>query len=136
MCTLIIGIFICCGDLWNRSGAESGVRAFNLYYRGVCPARKIFPEAWRCGEEYGNRFCDQWGHDDHGGSWYSHSQRKARDGAAERADVIYGTEWRGKSIHDTADLRADHSGRGFHSCKYGGSHGKKDLQRPGKNAEG
>lgn len=50
--------------------------------------------------------------------------------------INYGTEWRGKSIHDTADLRVDHSGRGFHSCKYGGSHGKKDLQRPGKNAEG
>lgn len=50
--------------------------------------------------------------------------------------INYGTEWRGKSIHDTAALRVDHSGRGFHSCKYGGSHGKKDLQRPGKNAEG
>lgn len=50
--------------------------------------------------------------------------------------INYGTEWRGKSIHDTADLRVDHSGRGFHSCKYGGSHGKKDLQRPEKMQKG
>ena len=27
--------YFCCGDLWNRSGAERGVRAFNLYYRGT-----------------------------------------------------------------------------------------------------